>query len=64
MTRGTRAPMPTSPDFVECAVCRKRRRIGRAVSTCVVCDEAMCEQHIDKCRCLTERRQLGLAGIA
>jgi hypothetical protein len=56
--------MPTSPDFVECVVCRKSRRIGRAVSVCNTCDEAMCEKHLDKCTCLDERRQLGLQGVA
>lgn len=51
MSRGTRAPQPESPDFVECAVCRARRRIGRAVSTCVTCDKALCPAHLDACGC-------------
>lgn len=60
---GTVAPPPEFT-FVRCDICAKKRRIGRAVSLCNSCDEAMCEQHLDKCTCLEERRQLALAGVA
>jgi hypothetical protein len=56
--RGTRAPMPASPDFVECVVCRRRRRIARAVSECVECRAAVCPKHLDDC-CAWQRAQAG-----
>lgn len=51
MSRGTRAQLPESPDFVECYFCRKARRIGRAVSRCVKCEQALCTRHLDACGC-------------
>lgn len=46
--------MPESPDFVECAACRKSRRVGRAVSICVTCGDALCERHFGACPCHLE----------
>lgn len=55
--------MPVAPQFVDCQPCRARRRIGRAVSICRTCSQALCEKHLEACAC-PPWMQLGLGGVA